>query len=100
MKKKEQVKDRYYSFLFFIFVALIIVFGVVAVQQIRNAQMAVKIIIIEDSVTRIEVSMDKVIEAIKKYDWEHEEASDFSQQTDRGIEVGVGDRKETINEKK
>jgi len=94
-KKKVPIKEKYDAFLFFVFVALILVFAVVAVQQIRNAQMAVKIIIIEGSVTRIEVSMDKVIEAIKKYDWEHQSASDFSQQTDRGIEVGVGDRKET-----
>ena len=98
MKKKVSsvpIKEKYDAFLFFVLVALIIVFAVVAVQQIRNAQMAVKIIIIEDSVTRIEGSMDKVIEAIKKYDWEHQSALDFSQQSDRGTEVGVGDRRET-----
>ena len=97
MKKKVSsipTKERYDAFLFFVLAALILVFAVVAVQQVRVAQVVVKTSAIEDSVTRIEVSMDKVIEAIKKYNWVHEEASDFSQKSDRGIEVGVGDRRE------
>lgn len=98
MKKKKlitlPIKEKYDAFLFFVLVGLIIVFGVVAVQQIRVAQVVVKISVIEDSVTRIENSMQKVIEAIKKYDWERAEVLDFSQQINRGIEVGVGDRKE------
>jgi len=80
--------------MFFVLVALITVFAVVAVQQIRIAQFNKRMHIVEDSVTRIEDGMEECVRAIRKYKWTHEEASDFSQQSDRGIEVGVGDRKE------
>lgn len=90
----KRVEDRYYSFLFFIFAALILVFTVVTVQQIRMAQFNKRMCSVEDSVTRIEDGVDELIDAVKKYGWEHEEARDFSQQTDRGTEVGTGDRRE------
>lgn len=95
MKEKKQVKDRYYGFLFFIFVALLLIAGVVAVQQIRVAQVVVKVSSIEDSVTRIEDGVGELIETVRKFKWAHEEASDSSIRQGEDIQVGVGDRRET-----
>lgn len=99
MKKEQvsttQMKQKYDAFLFFVLVALIIVFAVVSVIQIRVAQFDKRMSSVEDSVTRIEDGMQEVIEAVRRYEWAHEEASDFSQQSDRGVEVGVGDRRAT-----
>lgn len=79
--------------MFFVLVALITVFAVVAVQQIRVAQFNKRMHVVEDSVTRIEAGMEECVRAIRKYGWAREEVLDFSRQSDRGIEVGVGDRK-------
>ena len=94
-KKKVPIKEKYDAFLFFVLVALVIVSAIVVVQQIRIMQFNQRMSLVEDSVTRIEGSVQEAIEAIRKYNWAHEEASDFSQQSDRGTEVGVGDRRET-----
>lgn len=97
MKKKVSsipIKERYDGFLFFVLVALILVFAVVSVMQIRVAQFNARMSVVEDKVTRVESGVGELIEAVKKHNWAHEEASDFSQKSDRGIEVGVGDRRE------
>ena len=92
--KKEPTRRRYDAFLFFVLAALVLVFGGFAVMQIRVSQFDKRMSSVEDSVTRIEDGMQELVEAVKKYDWAHEAASDFSQESDRGIEVGVGDRGE------
>jgi len=92
--KKEPLKQRYDAFLFFVLAALILVFAVVTVMEIRIAQFDKRMSSVEDSVTRIEDGVQELMEVVRKYDWAHEEASDFSQQSDRGTEVGVGDRRE------
>jgi uncharacterized protein HemX len=87
---------------FFVLVALLLIFGVIAVLQIRMVQFNKRMYMVEkrmhtveDSVTRIEDGMEECVRAIRKYGWAHEEASDFSRKSDRGIEVGVGDRTRT-----
>jgi len=88
--KKEPTRRRYDAFLFFVLVALILVFAVVAVQQVRMAQFNAKLSSIEDSVTRIESGIGGLVGTVERY----ERALDLPEQQDERIEVGVGDRRE------
>ncbi len=95
MKKKEQVKDRYYGFLFFIFAYLILVSSIVVVQQIRISQFNNRLFLIENSVERIESGVGGLVGTIERY----ERAMDLPEQEELGKEFLVGNRiKETINE--
>jgi len=88
--KKKLPKQRYDAFLFFVLVALVLVFAVVAVQQIRMAQMNTRISSIEGSVMRIESGVGGLVGTVERY----ERALDLPEQQDGRIEGGVGDRRE------
>jgi len=63
--KKKLPKQRYDAFLFFVLVALVLVFAVVVVQQLRMAQFNAKLSVIEDSVTRIEDGLSVLLKDTK-----------------------------------
>lgn len=89
--KKEPTRQRYDAFLFFVLVALIVVFAVVTVMQIRVAQFDKRMSSVEGSVTRIENGMDELVGVVRRY----ERALDIPGQQDLGTEqVAVGDRRE------
>jgi len=87
--KKEPTRRRYDAFLFFVLAALILVFGVVTVTQIRIAQFNKRMSSVEDSVTRIEDGMEKLVGVVRRY----ERALNLPEIDDGRIEVG--DRRET-----
>lgn len=97
MKKKETINDKYYSFLFFIFIALILIFTIVTVQQIRMAKFDAKLDSIEDSVERIKSGVGGLVGTIERY----ERALDLPGEEELGEDFLVGDRiEEKLNEKK
>ena len=93
--KKEQSKEKYDVFLFFVLAALILIMAIVTLQQIRIAQFNGRLISIEDSVTRIENSVGRFVGVMERYDGEHERALNIPEQQDLGTEqVAIGDRRE------
>ena len=77
--------------MFFVLAALILVFAVVVVMQIRVVQFDKRLSSIESSVTRIEAGVGGLVGVVERY----EKALDLPELGDEKIEVGVGDRKET-----
>jgi len=90
MKKKLPKSKKNDLLLFFVLVALVLVYAVVTVAQIRLAQFNARLSSIEDSVTRIEESTKGLVDVVERY----ESALDLPEQQDGRIEVGVGDRRE------
>lgn len=88
--KKEQIKERYDVFLFFVLAALILIGLLVTVQQIRIAQFNARLTSIEGSVTRIESGVGQVVGVVKRY----ERALEPPEQSDIDEQVVAGDRKE------
>ena len=97
MKKKEIINNKYYSLLFFIFIALILVFTIVTVQQIRLVKLNAKLFSIENDMTRIKAGVGGLVGTIERY----EKALDLPGEEELGEEFLVGDRiEERKNEKK
>lgn len=89
--KKERVKQKCDAFLLFVLVVLIMIFGLVFLEQIRDARFDARLSSIEGSVTRIEGGVEKLVGVIQRY----ERALDFPGQEDEDVQVGLGDRKVT-----
>jgi len=91
--KKKPVRQQNEVFLFFVFAALIMVFGLVLVGQMRDARFDARLSSIEDSVTRIENSTGQFVNVMERY----ERALALPGVDDEKIEVGVGDSREPTN---
>ena len=91
--KKVQVRQRNEVFLFFVFAALIMIFGLVLIQQMRDARFDARLSSIEDSVTRIEAGVGSLVGTVTRY----EKALDLPGVDVEKLEVGVGDRREGTN---
>lgn len=87
-------KKKLNVFLLFVLVALILILGVVSVQQIRMAQFNKRLTSIEGSVIRMENAVNNVVGAAERFNSEYERAMTPPKSTDDGIQVGIGDRKE------
>lgn len=82
--KKEPPERKYDVFLFFVFAALVMVFGLVLLEQMRDARFDARLSSIEDSVTKVEEGMDELVGVVRAY----KRALNLPEVDDRGIEVG------------
>lgn len=66
--KRELPRRRYDAFLFFVFAGLVVIFGLVFLEQMRDARFDARLSSIEDSVTRIEEGMDELVSVVERYE--------------------------------
>lgn len=81
---KKQLKQRSEVFLFFVFAALVLVFGLVLVGQMRDARFDARLASIEDSVMRIEKSTGAFVGVMRRY----ERALNLPEMPEQRVEIG------------
>ena len=81
---KKQPKPKSEVFLFFVFAALVLVFGLVLIGQMRDARFDARLTSIEVSVTKIEKSTGAFVGVMRRY----ERALDLPEVVEQRVEIG------------